>query len=71
MSPRAFAITGTSTGIGRAAAIHLDRLGFRVFAGIRKEADGDSLRAAASARLVPIQLDVTDPASIAAATTRF
>jgi NAD(P)-dependent dehydrogenase (short-subunit alcohol dehydrogenase family) len=34
-------ITGSSSGIGRACALMLDRNGFRVFAGIRKEADGD------------------------------
>ena len=38
-------ITGTSTGIGKATALHLDRLGFRVFASVRKECDADALRA--------------------------
>ncbi len=58
-------ITGTSTGIGRAAALHLDQLGFRVFAGVRKISDGDALCAAASERLTPIIMDVTDAQSIA------
>src|ERR1700751_4988813 len=44
-------ITGSSTGIGRACALTLDRNGFRVFAGVRKDADGDPLRAAASKSL--------------------
>ena len=60
-------ITGTSTGIGRAIALHLDRLGFRVFASVRTTQDAESLRAEASGRLTPIQLDVTDQASIAQA----
>jgi len=60
-------ITGASTGIGAACAHHLDGLGFRVFAGIRTPADGDELARGGSARLAPIPLDVTDPASIAAA----
>ncbi len=59
-------ITGASTGIGRATALHLDARGWRVFAGVRKEADGASLRAEASERLTPLSLDVTDPASIEA-----
>ena len=59
------AITGASTGIGKATAIYLDRLGFRVFAGIRKEADGQALSKEASDRLTPIHLDVTDDNSIA------
>jgi NAD(P)-dependent dehydrogenase (short-subunit alcohol dehydrogenase family) len=61
---RAVLITGTSTGIGRAAALHLDQSGYRVFASVRKEQDGDSLRKEASGRLCPILLDVTDEATI-------
>ena len=63
----AVVITGASTGIGRATTLHLDGLGFRVFAGVRKEADAESLRGEASDRLTPIQLDVTDAAAIEAA----
>ncbi|WP_204081331.1 SDR family oxidoreductase [Mycobacterium riyadhense] len=60
-------ITGASTGIGRASALALDRNGFRVFAGIRKRADGEALRVAASERLRPVFLDVTAERSIGAA----
>jgi NAD(P)-dependent dehydrogenase (short-subunit alcohol dehydrogenase family) len=63
----AVVITGTSTGIGRASAIELDGRGFRVFAGVRSPLAGEQLRAAASSRLTPVQIDVTDPAGIAAA----
>jgi len=59
-------VTGASTGIGRACAEHLDGLGFGVFAGVRKEADADSLRGAGSARMQPLMLDVTDTASVLA-----
>ena len=58
-------ITGASTGIGKATALHLDHLGFRVFAGVRKEADGQALIKEASDRLTPILLDVTDANAIA------
>ena len=61
---KAVVITGASTGIGAACAWHLDRLGFTVLAGVRRIADGDALKAGASARLQPILLDVTDAASI-------
>lgn len=64
---RSIVITGASTGIGKACALDLDKRGFRVFAGVRKEADGAALKQEASARLVPIFLDVTDAESIAAA----
>jgi NAD(P)-dependent dehydrogenase (short-subunit alcohol dehydrogenase family) len=37
-------ITGASTGIGRAAVKVLTGHGWRVFAGVRKQADADSLR---------------------------
>ena len=60
-------ITGASTGIGAACALALDRLNFRVFAGVRKRADGEALHAQASARLRPFQLDVTSADDIAAA----
>lgn len=63
----AVVITGASTGIGRTSALHLDALGFRVFAGVRKAADGEALRRDASDRLTPLSLDVTDAASIEAA----
>jgi NAD(P)-dependent dehydrogenase (short-subunit alcohol dehydrogenase family) len=60
----AVVVTGASTGIGEACALHLDKLGYRVFAGIRKSTDGDSLRSRASARLVPVRLDVADETEI-------
>jgi NAD(P)-dependent dehydrogenase (short-subunit alcohol dehydrogenase family) len=60
-------VTGASTGIGRATALRLDSAGWRVFAGVRKEADAEALRSAGSARLTPVTIDVTDPAQIAAA----
>lgn len=64
---RSVLVTGSSTGIGRATALRLDRDGWRVFAGVRREEDAESLRAEASERLVPVMLDVTDPAQVAAA----
>lgn len=60
-------ITGASTGIGEATALHLDRLGHRVFAGVRNDADGGRLAKQASQRLVPVLCDVTDDDQIAAA----
>jgi len=64
---QAIVVTGASTGIGKATALHLDKLGFKVFAGVRKEADGQALRKEASNKLIPIFLDVTDGDSIAVA----
>jgi NADP-dependent 3-hydroxy acid dehydrogenase YdfG len=63
----AIVVTGASTGIGKATALHLDKLGFRVFAGVRKEADGQILKSEASNNLAPIFLDVTDDDSVATA----
>lgn len=64
-------VTGASTGIGRATALHLDRAGWRVFAGVRREEDADSLRVGGSERLVPSMLDVTDPDQVSAAAERI
>lgn len=52
-------ITGASSGIGRASAIYMDRLGWKVFAGVRKKQDAKSLRSAGSSRLTPVFLDVS------------
>lgn len=60
-------ITGSSTGIGAATALHLDRLGWRVFAGVRRADDGTALAAQASDRLQWMLLDVTRPEQLAAA----
>jgi NAD(P)-dependent dehydrogenase (short-subunit alcohol dehydrogenase family) len=58
-------VTGSSTGIGRAVALRLDRDGWQVFAGVRRRHDAESLRAAGSERLVPVMLDVTDAVQVA------
>jgi NAD(P)-dependent dehydrogenase (short-subunit alcohol dehydrogenase family) len=57
-------ITGASTGIGEATARRLAGNGFRVFAGVRKEADAGRLR---SAGVAPLTIDIVDPGSIAVA----
>jgi len=64
---RAVLVTGTSTGIGRACALDLHIRGYQVFAGVRTAADGEALRAATGDRLVPLLLDVTQPAHVTAA----
>jgi NAD(P)-dependent dehydrogenase (short-subunit alcohol dehydrogenase family) len=69
---RAALVTGSSTGIGRATALALVGRGWKVFAGVRREEDAESLRAASgSERLVPVMLDVTSPEQIAAAAERI
>jgi NAD(P)-dependent dehydrogenase (short-subunit alcohol dehydrogenase family) len=64
-------ITGASTGIGRATALWLSDKGWTVLAGVRDEAAGERLALEAkSGTLTALQLDVTDPAQIAAAAER-
>jgi NAD(P)-dependent dehydrogenase (short-subunit alcohol dehydrogenase family) len=60
-------VTGASTGIGRATALHLGELGFEVFGGVRREADGERLAADGSGAVTPLILDVTDAAAIESA----
>ena len=68
-------ITGSSTGIGRETALHLAGLGWRVLAGVRKEADGRSLAEEAKSRglagpVEPVIIDITKPEQIEAAATQ-
>jgi NAD(P)-dependent dehydrogenase (short-subunit alcohol dehydrogenase family) len=63
-------VTGTSSGIGYATALHLARNGYRVFAGMRNLGKAEPLRkAAAEANLAVevVELDVTSGESIATA----
>lgn len=63
-------ITGASHGIGEATALRLARLGFHVFAGVRRTADGESLRERVPGAITPLLFDVTDEAAIRAAAER-
>lgn len=67
---RLVVVTGASTGIGRGTAECLARLGYRVFAGVRRAEDAAALEAA-SPRITPLRLDVTDEASLRAAASQL
>lgn len=61
-------VTGASSGIGLATAVHLARNGYRVFAGLRDLTKSGRLREATAGLPVEIvQLDVTDDQSVARA----
>jgi NAD(P)-dependent dehydrogenase (short-subunit alcohol dehydrogenase family) len=62
-------VTGASSGLGRAAAVYLSRLGYRVFAAVRTESSVAKLStlSPSTGELIPVMLDVTDAASIAQA----
>lgn len=64
---RSVLITGTSTGIGRACALRLDREGFQVFAGVRKKRDGEALQKASTGNVIPVIIDVTDEKTVSSA----
>jgi len=64
----AVVVTGASSGIGAATALHLAARGYRVFAGVRREADGAALlKEAPAGTLEPLLFDVTDAVQRAAA----
>merc|ERR1719461_2457829 len=59
-------ITGSTGGIGKHAALVLNARGFTVFAGVRKMAQGEELKALAKFpdKYIPVLLDVTDTEQI-------
>jgi NAD(P)-dependent dehydrogenase (short-subunit alcohol dehydrogenase family) len=62
-----YVVTGASTGIGEACAARLAARGATVFAGVRREADGERLRARIGPHLRPLLIDVTDATQVHAA----
>src|SRR6056300_881800 len=60
-------VTGASTGIGQATALHLASQGHRVFAGVRSPDTAQELKekiAAQELALELVQLDITDQGSV-------
>jgi len=60
-------ITGASSGIGRAAVKRMSGAGWRVFAGVRREADGQKLVEESGNRVEPVLMDVSDAGAVAQA----
>lgn len=69
-SRSAVLVTGTSSGIGRAAVARLAASGFHVFASVRKDKDAAALQKLADElgcrdRITPVMMEVTDEQSVA------
>jgi len=58
MKNRSILITGASSGLGKEMALRMAKQGFTVFAGVRKQADGELLKKEASG-IRPLILDIT------------
>jgi NAD(P)-dependent dehydrogenase (short-subunit alcohol dehydrogenase family) len=61
---RSVVVTGASSGIGLASALRLVRAGWRVYGGVRTDADASAVR---EEGIEPLELDVTDAVQIARA----
>jgi NAD(P)-dependent dehydrogenase (short-subunit alcohol dehydrogenase family) len=64
-------ISGASTGIGKACAVHMARLGHNVWAGVRSQKNFDDLEKLNVKGLTPIFLDVTSDESVDACLSRI
>ncbi len=61
---KAIFISGASRGIGRASVLMLSKLGYKVFAGVRREEDGRDLVDKSGGSIVPVSVEITDSESI-------
>jgi len=58
-------VSGASRGLGRAVAIHLAKLGYFVFGGVRNENDGINLKNECTGfHLIPVLLDISSDESV-------
>ncbi len=64
---RTAVVTGASTGIGYATVGALTARGVQVFAGVRRESDGQRLRSAFGSGVTPVDLDVTHASKVSRA----
>src|SRR5262249_43596307 len=64
-------ITGASSGIGRACVSAMIEAGWKVFAAVRKSADGERLQAESGRNVIPVLMDVQDHVSIVAASSQI
>jgi NAD(P)-dependent dehydrogenase (short-subunit alcohol dehydrogenase family) len=68
VSKKAILITGASTGIGKACALHLSKHGYKIFAGVRNVEAGEALILESSRAVSPVLMDITKPEEICHAT---
>jgi NAD(P)-dependent dehydrogenase (short-subunit alcohol dehydrogenase family) len=67
---KSIVITGVSTGIGYAVAAQLVGYGYNVYGSVRRQADGDRVRAELGERFTPLLFDVTDHQGIETAVSQ-
>jgi NAD(P)-dependent dehydrogenase (short-subunit alcohol dehydrogenase family) len=70
-SKRFVLISGSSTGIGKACALHLSKSGFTAIAGVRRDQDAKKLELEGGPNVRPILLDIADSDSISAAAAKI